>query len=243
MKSVAAHLLALDKANSPFYQMRYRLPGETKWHQKSLKVRDKQVAERKVAEFIKEEEREAGGVIPSKALRKSAAVSLEELVGEYSADLLGQKRNDKYVVNERRQILVPARDCCWTRVGDISSEDFMKWRAANSSKSARTLNLYLASLKAFLNWMVASDRLPRNPLEKVKKAKEAGHERRERRAATDDEIKAILAEAPASRRLVYMIAVHTGLRRNEIKELTRRYYRSLSRCDQCPASIPSQPHT
>ena len=52
MNSVACNLVPPKKGKSPFYRLRFRLRGERRWRQKSLGVREKQVAEKMKSEFI-----------------------------------------------------------------------------------------------------------------------------------------------------------------------------------------------
>ena len=61
-------------------------------------------------------------------------------------------------------------------------------------------------------------RVQTNPLLLVEKAKTEGRQTRERRSFTVDEIKKLLAVA-GERKAVYLMAVHTGLRRSELAAL------------------------
>jgi len=219
MNSVSAFLVEPDK-RSKYYRMRFRLSGEKTWHQRSLKVRDKRTAQKLVSDFIAEAERESCGLLAPKRKRTTALAPLRQLVEEYLEDLRTQRRAEKYVTNTERQIRIPSEDCSWRSVSDINAEDFRNWRARNKSKAPRTLNLYLESLKVFLNWLVQNDRLDRNPLLQVGEIDSIGDIRRERRAATDQEITALLSAAPTGRRFIYIIALHTALRRGEIGSLT-----------------------
>ena len=70
----------------------------------------------------------------------------------------------------------------------------------------------------FLNWTVDNDRLPENPLRRLKKISLSGNERRKRRALTPDEVHRLLAVV-GEYRPVFAMAVYTGLRRNELESL------------------------
>ncbi|HRQ89128.1 MAG TPA: site-specific integrase, partial [Bacteroidia bacterium] len=205
---------------SRFYRLRYTLPGEFTEREKSLGATNKDVAERRRLKFIEEYEREACGLLPPKAQREAAVADFQGLVEEYVADLHARKCGMKYVENTKRQILKPAEFCGWRTIADVRSADFIRWRSANGKSSPKTLNLYLASLNGFFAWLRETERTEANPLSRVKKVNGKRDVRRKRRALTDDEARRLLAAAPEWRRETYLLALWTGLRRDELKRLT-----------------------
>lgn len=218
MKEAIQCYLVKPAGRSHYWKMRYRLPGETKETQQSLKVRDKRTAQGRMLEFITLQEREACGILSSRKHREAANALLEPLLRAYLQDLQAQQCAAAHV--ETRGLLIRriARDADWKTIRHISAESFVGWRAKLKSLSPRTLNNYLADMRAFLNWLVRTENLAENPLVGVQKVK-AHAKARPRRAISDEEIARFLALAPADRRMVYLIALHTGLRRNEIKQL------------------------
>ena len=66
--------------------------------------------------------------------------------------------------------------------------------------------------------MTKQGRIAANPLAVVQKTETRGKEVRARRAYTDDEIQALLKVA-GKRRIVYLMAVLTGIRHGELKAL------------------------
>lgn len=138
--------------DSRFYRLRYTLPGEFTQREKSLGIKQKEVAERRRLKFIAEYEREACGLLPPRARREAAATDHRTLVDEYAADLHARKCGLKYVENTCRQILKPVEFCGWRTIADVNSADFLRWRAANGKSSPKTINLYLASLIGFF-WL------------------------------------------------------------------------------------------
>ncbi|MBC8126820.1 MAG: tyrosine-type recombinase/integrase [Gloeobacteraceae cyanobacterium ES-bin-144] len=216
-EAIQAYLVGPHK-KTPFWSMRYRLPGMTKEKQKSLKVRDERTAQRLMLEFVIEEERIAAGLLPSRKQREDANASLETLLRSHLLDLQAQNCDATHIKNRGYLIRKVVRESEWNSTRDISAESFISWRAKHLDLAPKTLNNYLAEMLAFLNSLVNTDYLTENPLARVPRVK-AHKKARPRRALTDEEITAFLAAAPAERRLIYLIALHTGLRRNEIKQL------------------------
>jgi integrase len=205
---------------TPFYRLRYRQAGEHRWRTKSLGVRNRDVAERRRLEFIANWEREDCGILPPKAQREAAVIDLNVLVKEYVADLEARKCAAKHIEKTRRQILKPAEFCGWRTIAMVTSADFIRWRSANGESSPKTLNLYLDSLSGFFTWLRQTERASANPLAHVSKINGKRDIRRKRRALTDEEAKRLLCAAPEWRREVYFLALWTGLRRDELKNLT-----------------------
>ena len=89
--------------------------------------------------------------------------------------------------------------------------------------SACTINSHRAIAITFLNWCVKRGRMPRNPLKVIPALNAQKDRRRVRRDLTPDEIDRLLAvtQTPAFRyrRLVYMVALLSGLRRGELARL------------------------
>jgi len=211
----------VKQKRSPYWQMRYTLPGE-KERAKSLKVRDERTANRRMLEFVTQLEREAAGVVPPSKQRETASAELETVLGEYLADLRAQNCSAQYVEKTGLFVRGIAKAQGWKSIREITADGFIAWRSRLAGKrAAKTLNLYHGAMLSFLNWLVNSERLPDNPLRRVPKSKD--HEqKRPRRAATDEEASRLLAVAPAERRLIYLLALHTGLRRGEMKTLEWR---------------------
>ncbi len=95
-------------------------------------------------------------------------------------------------------------------------------------KSARTVNHYRADIVALMNWATKTGRIRNHSLSIIPKLNEQEDRRRVRRALTNEELTRLLETAieqdEANRRYfprypVYLTAVMTGLRRNELKHL------------------------
>ncbi len=98
--------------------------------------------------------------------------------------------------------------------------------------SVQTAGHYVASLKAFCNWMVRDGRAAENPLASLRKQNPAADRRHVRRALAGDEAQRLLdatRDGPSrygidgpERAAIYWLALETGLRLSEIGSLRRR---------------------
>ncbi len=79
---------------------------------------------------------------------------------------------------------------------------------------------YLAVLSAFWTWLRKQSRVVVNPFELVERADTRGKQSFQRRALDDEEAKRLLA---TPRKLLYLLAMHTGLRRGEISKIRGNY--------------------
>src|SRR5271169_2723305 len=80
-----------------FWHVRFRLPGEKNFKSFSLGVRDRQVAYRKLDEFVSEKEREITGVGTPAVEREAAKRSLTEHLQDFVRDLAARGRDAMYV--------------------------------------------------------------------------------------------------------------------------------------------------
>ena len=152
---------------------------------------------------------------------KAVGKSLDEAVEAWLADLRRQGRSDAYVYNMALLTRKLVRECRWSTLGSIRSDALTKWMAssAQSHLSGRSLNQYLDSARAFINWCCSHNPpwLPGNPLLGVEEADES-KKRREKRALTLDEL-AKLKKVSGKRWVIYLTAALTGLRRSELRRL------------------------
>ena len=87
--------------------------------------------------------------------------------------------------------------------------------------SGRTVNSYGEALHALCHWCVKGRYLVVNPLAALRRFSETDQpEHRRRRALSPDEVRRVLGVAPPHRRLLYEVALCTGLRANELRNLT-----------------------
>ncbi len=201
------------------YRGRYRFKGETKITDIPLHTSSKRVARKLLEEIIQEKELERAGMIPPGPARAAAKIPLEQHLKVYIADLRVLRRDHRYICELEKRIKKLMRECKWTVLAEITADSFQAWRARQRI-APKTLNEYLASGSSFLNWMKRHNRIACNPLETIQKIQTNGTQIRPRRALTDGEMHRLLAVS-GSRRVIYLTAVYTGLRRSELMSLER----------------------
>jgi len=179
------------------YYLRYRY-GEMlvdRW--KSLKVSERQAAEKNAREFREEYEQEAACILAPKVIREAASKPLAMHLGDYVADLEKRNRagrNGRGGRQLKMRVTTLLNECNWKVAFNIGADSFIAWRSRQKKeKGARTLNLYLQAAIAFLNWMERVGRIKANPLKFVGKSDERGKCKRVRRAFTDDELRRLVA--------------------------------------------------
>ncbi len=96
--------------------------------------------------------------------------------------------------------------------------------------STKTKNYYIKSLKQFGSWMVNDRRVSESPLQYLQNISSVGTERHPRRSLDIDEARRLLETTQAAperfgmtgyeRALLYRLAIETGLRANELRNLT-----------------------
>lgn len=84
--------------------------------------------------------------------------------------------------------------------------------------SGKTLSNYIESLRSFCNWAVKHGYLDSDPLENISKFDKTPQT--QRRALTPEEIRRLLEKVPEHRRILYEVAMTTGLRAGELRALT-----------------------
>jgi len=207
------------KIVSRSYYGRYRIDGQPKEKTVCLKTSDKQAAEARLRRIVMEEERAREGIGIAPDLRKSIQRPLNDHLMDFLVDRERIGRAPDYVRQLKGKLERLIKDCCWRRMGDITPDSFVRWRQMQTQLSAKTLNEYLIAAKSLCNWLKKQKRgLSDNPLEGIDGMSTVGQERFERRALSGEEIKSLLAIS-VSRRPLYTVAIYTGLRRCELKQL------------------------
>ncbi len=201
------------------YTGRFTLEGDSKPRVVPLNCRDEQVARQRLREIVLRAERERAGLAVPMAQKECLARPLAELVDEFIAEKAQLGRAESYTRILAGRLGKLAEECAWRTLRDVSAQGFMDWRACRGD-SPKTLNEYLLGVRGLLEWASKRHRLPRLPnLDGVEMIDERGRETFERRALTPQEARKLLEVAPPGRRLIYVLALSTGLRRAELDSL------------------------
>ena len=203
---------------SRLYSARVRLPGEHKTITVALHVSDRQVAEAKLQELIRDREREAAGIIAPRRIRDAANKAFCNHLVDYIADLRGRKLADGYVASIEARLKKLASECGWCLLIDVTPGSFQTWRATQKDRAPKTVNDYLAAAHGFFSWLERAELVVRNPLKNVGKVEARGKERRKRRAFTLEELARVVSESGVYRHAI-LTAYYTGLRRNELRQV------------------------
>ncbi len=124
-------------------------------------------------------------------------------------------------------------------LGDLDAEkaeECLKGIRDADDLGARTYNHYLQAVDEFGKWLVATKRLPTNPLAGIDRLNSETDVRHKRRALTTEEVSRLVESARSSGEVVqgyegelraraYLTSFYTGLRRQEIGSLTPRSFK------------------
>jgi integrase len=195
---------------------------------------DRRTAERIRSELVHRRDLELAGLGGEAGM----ASPFSELVAAYLADLKPRvvERHHAQVAARLARVVAKLPDI---RVRDLRLTTITSLRAEAISAGCgnRSSNLVADSVCACLRWGTESGLIAANPLARLKRLPEAGHERRRRRALSEDEIARMLAAADADdrrcagrfeveervripQRPLFQFLVETGARFGEARLLT-----------------------
>jgi len=204
---------------SRIWRWKFRLrPEDGKIQDVSLGTSEKQLAEKYRVERLHEKEQERAGCMPSKITRDAALRKLADHLQDFLGDMRRRGKSEKYLSNLEFRNGRLIADCGWNTAKDASADSFQAWLRGRPELKDKTANDYLEAARCFFNWLVKLGRAGSNPLLSVEKVKTKEGNADEVRAFSDDEMLRLLAVA-GERKTVYLMAVHTGLRRGELAAL------------------------
>ncbi len=207
-----------NRGRSKLYRGKYRSDSSERFKYVSLRTTDKRIARKKLDAIVLRVERERAGLLPPDELLQGAQCTVLEHLNKFVLDLQARRCDDEYIGKIKQRVRRLAKECHWSRVNDISAASFEDWRSKQSTMAPRTQNHYLQAVRCMWAWLVSHGKAAGKPLSKVKLVKTRGLETVVRRALSFGEMKRLI-EVAGVRKVVYLTAVHTGLRRGELTQL------------------------
>jgi integrase len=167
----------------------------------------------------------------------TASIPLSQHVDDFEKWLTATKarhgfaRSPTYVHNTVTQILYIVADCGFTYWSDVTRAA-VETCLGKLDVASKTFNAYQASIKLFGDWLVENGRASVSPVKGIKAVRWQKTETR--RALTQDEATALLRAAVSApeyygmsgveRAVLYLTALETGYRLNELRCLTVRCF-------------------
>src|SRR5438552_2155411 len=121
------------------YRGKYRLDPREKIKDVPLHTNDKQVAQQKLRKILEEEQDERAGFIRPKEQREAMQRPLSEHIETFITERYTIGRDEKYVRELKKKLLVLAAEVPWKFIRDITPESFRLWRR-KQNKAPKTLN-------------------------------------------------------------------------------------------------------
>ena len=195
--------------------MKYRLPDGTLRRTKGYT--DKTATEHEAVRRERKAAQRSAGVISVDERHLLSPVS--EHIDAYLSDLERTGRTDEYRYILQRRMNKMASECEWYTLSSVQPSTMTRFLGKLKKQDAapKTINEYLNAARAFLSWCVTQGRLEANPLENIARADQTV-KKRKRRALTVEEAQGLLSVS-GPRRIVYLVAINTGLRRSELADL------------------------
>ena len=199
---------------------RYNLARGQKPATVALGTPDKRIALKRLRDIIIEKQRELEGMDSPKVLREALKTPLSELLDDYRRYLESHQFSAGYVRDTVQRVRRMGLEIGWRVLADVRPDTFEAWFSGLKT-SAKTNREYQLSVRAFLNWLVRIELLPRNPLAKIRLVGCLGREVRPYRAYTDVELRALFA-LEGERTLFYEALFYTAGRKSEVGSLVWR---------------------
>ena len=188
-----------------------------------------------LARYEREVDRIRTGVVSREELEKAEArqITLDEALERLKTKMQASGNMPVHIKGTIRRITVVLSECDIDSLADIRREAIERWVANERQRGVRsgqTINLYIMSLKSFIQYLTDVEILPNHSLKSLRKLNPEIDRRRIRRALTEDEISRLLKAAasgiclaagePEERVLIYRLLLGTGLRSTELSLLT-----------------------
>ena len=185
----------------------------------SLRLTERAAAQSRLVELMKEKELEKTGMIAPRTVREAFKISLLDHLEEFLDEKIREGRSKMRVSCLKIFLNRLFKECNWKKLEDFQASSFLKWRLSHNELSAKTHNEYLGALMTFCNVLLKQGKLLHNPFVSVGYIETRGQKTFYRRALTDAEQSKLFSVPNVERRIMYLLALNTGLRHGEIEKL------------------------
>jgi integrase len=157
--------------------------------------------------------------------------ALRDIAEDFRAHMEYRERSRQHITETVNMINRLCKECGFKTFSDMDAnkiEKHLKSRREDGL-SVRRSNAYVVAIKSFCRWMVDTGKVTETPVSSLRKLNEKTDRKRERMAATPDELRALIAKTKQAgtlygmtgpeRALLYWFASATGLRANEARNL------------------------
>jgi|GEM_PF-3347763 len=160
---------------------------------------DKDAAYEEAAEITRRIERLKAGILDSVEIEiaNQAKGRVWHHLDDYIEHLKAERRSEDHIYERNRQIKTVLKACGFATLAQVSPTPVERWINSldHEETGTATRNSYIRAVRAFLNWAVKVQRMPRNPLESMELPNEEEDVRRERRAFTREEFALLVSTA------------------------------------------------
>ena len=196
--------------------MKWTLPDGTVRRERGYT--DRQATEAEAARREQEAQLARAGVLAVDEAHLSAP--LQAHIDTYVADLERAGRTEHYHGVVRARLLAMAHGCGWETLRALTPDSLTAFLVGLRRQrcEVRTVNDYLAMAKRFCRWCIETRRLAGNPLASVRKTASDRDGTNDKSALTPEQAVSLI-EASRHHGLLYLVALRTGLRRGELRDL------------------------
>ena len=206
---------------SRLYRGRYRLEGETKITEIPLHTPTSGWRSNNWSRSCETSRWNPPGCLPPEARPQCRAVSLGATFEKYVADLSALNRDGQYVYELKNRVRRLIRGMRLEAACATSPPIRFRHGGPSRPFPRRPSTNISARFHRFSTGWKSTSALPAIRSSTSRRCRRNGKQVRPRRAFTDDEMQRLLGIA-GTRKVVYLTAVYTGLRRSEMAALERR---------------------
>lgn len=195
---------------------------------------NKTAAQQMLNKLVEQAERGKSGLIDP--FQEHLAAPLENHLRGFQAFLEAKANTPEHVTLTLARIRAACTGAGVKRLFDLNADKLAGWlktrrEEADGRFGVATSNHHLVAMKSFGNWLVKAQRLPRNPFAHLSRLNAKVDVRVERRALDAAELTRLIESTRTStetfrgltgedRSMLYLVASTTGLRANELANLT-----------------------